>query len=300
MTKLQGYIRLTRPANLPTAMADIIAGAAVGFTLLKTELPLNEMLMSQAGHLFLLIVASVFLYASGVVLNDFFDRKTDAVERPERPIPSGVVTPTSALTFGLVLMILALVISFQVSFLSGVIAAGLALGILLYDALAKNHVFFGPLTMGCCRGMNLLLGMSLLGSVALWWLSLIPVLYIGAITLVSRGEVNGRNKTHITMAFFMYFLVLVFLVGLGMYTGSSYGYALPFIVVFASMVYVPLWNAFKKNTPGNIRKAVKAGVISLILLDACIAVIFAGWALGLSIIVLLPLSLFLARQFAVT
>ncbi|WP_242015615.1 UbiA-like protein EboC [Robertkochia marina] len=300
MSKLKGYIQLTRPANLPTAVADIVAGVAVSLTLMHGVEDAAAMASAHVGSILLLCLASVLLYASGVVLNDYFDRNVDAIERPERPIPSGVIPSRSALAFGLVLMCLGVLSAVMVSVLSGVLALFLALTILLYDAAGKRHVLFGPLTMGACRGLNLLLGMSLFGEVALWWMAVIPILYIGAVTLVSRGEVNGQNRSHITLAFFMYLGVIASLWGLMFYAGISFIYLIPFLIVFAAMVLIPLWRAYKNNSPANIRKAVKAGVISLILLDACIAVIFAGWTAGLSIVLLLPASLFLAKQFAVT
>ena len=49
-----------------------------------------------------LLAASAGLYAGGVVLNDYFDREVDAVERPERPIPSGRVAGSHALVLGCV------------------------------------------------------------------------------------------------------------------------------------------------------------------------------------------------------
>lgn len=281
-------------------MADILAGVVVSMTLMQGTEGIGAIAQSQVGNIVLLCVASVLLYASGVVLNDYFDRKIDAIERPERPIPSGVVPGNAALIFGLTLMVTGVASGFVVSDLSGYLALALASSILLYDVIAKHHVFFGPLIMGLCRGLNLVLGMSLLGELSLWWMAFIPVLYIGAITLVSRGEVEGSNRRHIAMAFMMYLLVLLFLAGLRIYGGGSLIYVVPFLLLFAIMILVPLWRAYKDNTPGNIKKAVKAGVISLILLDACIAVIFAGWTAGLSVVLLLPASIFLARQFSVT
>ncbi|WP_375373510.1 UbiA family prenyltransferase, partial [Micromonospora sp. ATA51] len=41
--------------------------------------------------------ASVLLYWAGMAANDWADRHLDAVERPERPIPSGRVSPPAAL-----------------------------------------------------------------------------------------------------------------------------------------------------------------------------------------------------------
>ncbi|MDX1326775.1 MAG: UbiA family prenyltransferase, partial [Arenibacter sp.] len=177
---LKGYLQLTRPANLPTAAADILAGIAIsGFFLASTQ---HEPLAWMA--VVLLIAASVLLYAAGVVLNDVFDYKLDQVERPERPIPSGVIPLTSAAVFGGVLMVLGIGAAFWVGLSSGLVALGLALSILLYDALGKHHPFFGPLNMGLCRGLNLWLGMSILGQLIHWQYALIPIIYIAAITLI--------------------------------------------------------------------------------------------------------------------
>lgn len=300
MKKLQAYLRLTRPANLPTAVADIFAGVAVSAALYARQDSVSGLAESLLLPVALLSLASVLLYASGVVLNDYYDRHTDAVERPERPIPSGIVSPWSVALFGSVLMLSGISVSFFVSALSGVLALLLALSILSYDGWAKRYPALGPLNMGICRGLNLLLGMSVFGEISLWWMAIIPVIYIGAITLISRGEVHGKNRSHILIAFVLYLAVLGSLTGLKVFGAGSFIYVIPFLVVFAIMILVPLLKAYLKNTPENIKKAVKAGVISLILLDACIAVIFAGWIAGISILLLLPVSLFLSRQFAVT
>ena len=65
-----------RPANIVTAHADILAGyAAAGAT--------------NGVHLVLLLAATTGLYGGGVVFNDVFDAKLDAMERPERPFQAG-------------------------------------------------------------------------------------------------------------------------------------------------------------------------------------------------------------------
>ncbi|NNG88201.1 UbiA family prenyltransferase, partial [Streptomyces cacaoi] len=42
-------------------------------------------------------VSSLFLYEAGMALNDWADRDEDAVERPDRPLPSGRIAPSAAL-----------------------------------------------------------------------------------------------------------------------------------------------------------------------------------------------------------
>jgi 4-hydroxybenzoate polyprenyltransferase len=75
---------------------------------------------------------------------------------------------------------------------------------------------------------------------------------------------------------------------------------IPFIALFAYMIFPPLINAIQKQEPKLIGKAVKAAVISLIILNASLSAAFAGWFYGLLVLILLPISLWLARKFAVT
>src|SRR5690606_34205690 len=135
---LKGYLRLARPANLPTAAGDVLAGVAISGIL--TGISLNtDWNTSKMWDISLLVFSSVFLYAAGVVLNDVFDHKLDKTERPERPIPSGLVSVRSAAVFGGVLMNLGVLFSFLVGSVTGMVALALGLFILLYDALGKHH-----------------------------------------------------------------------------------------------------------------------------------------------------------------
>lgn len=296
---LLGYARLARPANLPTAAADIFAGTAIGGLYLEQNL--LEVLSSEWGLFFLfLVLSSVFLYAGGVILNDVFDYRLDKIERPERPIPSGVVPLVSASIYGFSVLLMGIGFAFLVSLLSGLIAVALALSILLYDGLAKKHGFFGPLVMGICRGLNLVLGMSVLGDFTYVWLAGIPVVYIFAITLISRGEVHGDNKGHIVLAGILYSLVIVAILGVSFFYTETVLVTLLFLGLFSFMIFRPLTRAYTDNSPKNIKGAVMGGVISLIILDAALGATFAVWWYGLVILVLLPISKGLAKMFAVT
>lgn len=293
-----GLARLCRPANLPTAAADILAGIAI--SCFFSGIASVDYFLVDTGIITLLVFSSVFLYAGGVVLNDVFDAKLDGVERPERPIPSGVVSIKEAATLGAILMLLGCALAFMVSNTSGYIAGILAASIYIYDAIAKQHSFFGPFVMGICRGLNLLLGLSILGDLPIFWIAIIPVLYIFAVTLISRGEVHGDNKKHIVMAALMY-AVVVGLIATGITVHSTnLLISLPFLIFFTFLIYAPLLKAYKKNSPEHIKKAVMAGVLSLVVMDACWAVGFSNWYIGIGVLLLLPLSIMLSKLFAVT
>ena len=75
-THARAFLELLRPANVTTALGDVLAGYAIAGLGNLPALPW-------------LLGATVCLYAGGVVLNDVFDFEIDRRERPERPLPSG-------------------------------------------------------------------------------------------------------------------------------------------------------------------------------------------------------------------
>ena len=292
-----GYVRLMRPANLPTAAADILAGAAIAFwnnsvSLTTAHFPVSTVLY--------LVLSSVLLYAGGVVMNDVFDIKTDIKERPERPIPSGTVRLKSARIFGIILLLVGVLIAFTITQLSGFIAILLLFMILLYDGVLKENALLGPFSMGLCRSLNLLLGISVLGNLSYWPIALVPLVYIFAVTMISQGEVHGSNKRSIFFAGVLYAAVIFIVVYSAITNNIRNLEGIPIILGFVLMIFLPLVRAYQNNTPENIKKAVKYGVISIVFLDAALAVIVAPLWYALLILILLPISLILSRLFAVT
>ncbi len=289
---LRDYLTLMRPANLVTAVADILAGASVAAAVSGGVDP-------QLGWLAL---ATVGLYGGGVVFNDVFDLELDRIERPERALPGGRVTVASAVLLGGMLLFFGIIISALVSDTGGALAIAVAGLALLYDRKAKHHPVFGPLVMGMCRGGNLLLGVSL-SALALedyWWLGILPVVFIAAITLTSRGEVGGQNRSSIQLSLTLDVLVALALLLIPRFTIAEFWPLLPFFLLWFGMNVRAKLAAIRDNRPALIKKAVKTGVVSLIPLNACLAAGFLGWPAGVVVLLLLPVSLGLARLFAVT
>ncbi|WP_282113635.1 UbiA-like protein EboC [Maribacter stanieri] len=296
--KLMGFARLARPANLPTAAADILAGVAIALYLKNIEV--LKFLGDQSADILSLVFSSIALYAGGVVFNDVFDAELDAVERPERAIPSGLVPKREAVYFGIILMLIGITLAFKCSLMSGLISIALTIAILTYDAYFKQFSFSGPLNMGICRGLNLLMGMSILGMLSHWYISIVPVVYIFAITLISRGEVHGNNKKHIVWAGILYAIVILSIALVVMQQKDNLIVLLPFLILFGFLIFKPLVKAFKENSPSNIKKAVVSGVLSLVVMNACWVAGFSDWYLALAVLLLLPLSMLLSKLFAVT
>ncbi len=297
MKKLIAHIKLMRPANVVTAIADIMAGFAA------SGVAMWWVISGENGeNLFWLVLSTIGLYAGGVVFNDVFDAELDRVERPERPIPSGAASVWSAGTFGALLLILGIFSAWMVSNTSLLLALFVSVSALIYDAWGKHQNVLGPINMGICRGANLLLGVSAVPAMVteFWYISLIPIIYIAAITMISRGEVHGGSSTTIRWAGLMYGIIFISLTVLAFVFNPDFWQVIPFLALLAYFIFPPLFRAMRNPKPKLIGLAVKAGVLSLIILDAALATAFAGWLYGLIVLLLFPISRLVAKAFAVT
>src|SRR5690625_515944 len=190
----------------------------------------------------------------------------------------------------------------EVNTLALILTVAIALCTLIYNAWAKHSAVAGPLFMGLCRGGNFLLGGSLLpsGLAHIWYIALIPIIYISAITLISRGEVEGGSRLHGKTALFMIVFVLLLIPLFSLFQEFNFLISLPFYLLFAYMVLPPFKKASDSLMADDIRKAVKRGVVSLVIFNSVLAAGFAGWTAGVIVVLLFPLSAGVARLFSVT
>jgi geranylgeranylglycerol-phosphate geranylgeranyltransferase len=110
MGKLMGFLRLIRPLNCLMMGFAVIVGASLVSTLNFTI------------NLLLGFATSFALTAASMVINDFYDRKIDAINEPNRPIPRGDVSPKEALIFALVLSMIGLIAAFKTNLPSLIVA----------------------------------------------------------------------------------------------------------------------------------------------------------------------------------
>ena len=296
MIKINGFLQLMRPANIVTSVADVLAGIAISGFLFSTGMVPDSLM-----DVLLLCISTIGLYGGGVVFNDVFDAALDRIERPERPIPKGIVNIKEATALGIGLLLVGIIAATFVGPVSGALALVIAISALVYNKWSKHHFIIGPLNMGLCRGLNLLLGISILTASlgSSWFLAFVPILYIAAITMISRGEVHGGHRNVLYFAASLYGLVIVAILMLSILQGTVV-WTILFLIFFGWMIFSKLIIAVQNPLPQNIGKAVKAGVIALVLMNAAWAAAFGALYLAFFIILLLPLSLWLAKKFAVT
>ncbi|MDB5012933.1 MAG: hypothetical protein JWQ25_1135 [Daejeonella sp.] len=296
MKKITGYLRLMRPANMVTAVADVLAGIALSGFFGSWDFDLVHFL-----PVLLLCGSTKLLYGGGVVFNDVFDADLDRMERPERPIPSGLITYKEAFTLGTILLLAGIGLAFAVNPTAGFLSLAISFFALVYNKWGKHESLIGPVNMGLCRGLNLLLGISIVaGAVFNWWfIAFVPIIYIASITMISRGEVHGSTSKPLYGASFLYALVIA-LICYFSFTKDTLLFASIFLLPFAWMIFTPLLKAIKTPSGPNIGKSVKAGVIALIVMDAAWVAASGSFYVAIIVAFLLPISFWLARMFAVT
>jgi len=315
MKKLLAYLQLFRIPNVFTAMADIVAG----FVFARGELtPLPSFVC--------LIVASSLLYMAGMVLNDVFDLEQDRNERPERPIPSGRISRSTATGVGWAMLFAGVAIAWAAGFLpagsqsaaiswrSGLIATLLAACIVAYDAAMKRTPA-GPVFMGACRFFNILLGMSVAGQIAcggpVWLLryeqgQLLVAgaigVYIAGVTWFARAEASESHRGQLAGG------LLTMTAGLLMLAAYPW---LPDLPLFHFRGLETLWwqllvvligftivrsaaMAVYDPRPARVQNSVKTAILSLIVLDAAICTIVDPYAAFGVLALLLP-TLLLGR-----
>jgi 4-hydroxybenzoate polyprenyltransferase len=269
---LRAVLRLCRIPNVFTAFANVVAGV----------------LLARQGQFhaadLLLVAASGCLYLAGMVLNDFFDRRVDALERPDRPIPAGQVAPLTAASLGLALLAIGVVLAAVAGVRSLVVALLLVTAILLYDVRLKG-TGWGPFGMGACRFLNVALGLCA-GSFPGQWTWTAPVVmgtYTGVITYLARDEVGGSSRLRAQTA-----VSLMVLLGLGtavVLLDKMWGHwahvalTLPFaglVALQGSRLFRPLW---REATGPTIGRAIGGGILLMPAIDATM-VAAAGYPLG--------------------
>ncbi len=324
MQKFRATLQLVRLPAVFTAMADIF----LGFLLTHNKL-------EPAAVFGLLLVASSCLYLSGMVFNDVFDRRIDAVERPDRPIPSGRVSLPSAIGLGVLLMLAGIaaaaaaeIVSDSVQTSSLVIAGGLALCILAYDGFLKRTPL-GPVAMGGCRFLNVMLGAS--ATYFVWarpqtYVAVGLGIYIAGVTWFARHEAKQSSRAQLAWAMVVVNLglavliafvgrtfvpafdrVLVPLAGPGFEAADPkrvLAVILSAVIVLAVILLIVnrrMTIALLNPAANQVQTAVKTMLLSLVMLDATLIFFKTGDPLyALAIAALLLPAVILGRWIFVT
>lgn len=284
--KLSTALKLGRVSNLPTVWTNVFTGMALAGG------------VAVDPRLVILLLSLSLFYVGGMFLNDAFDSGFDARARPERPIPSGLVSAGLVYAVGFGMLAAGLVLLAWVGYgfepftqwrplLAG---AGLAAAIVFYNWHHKENPL-GPLVMGACRFLVYLSAGFAVASVLpgdVYVAAAVLLCYLIGLTYAAKKEHLGTLDNFWPLAF------LAVPVVYGIYLALARPAAFLPLLIFAGWMLFAL-KLLRRRAKGDVPRAVVSLIAGIALLDATILAGFGNWALAVLAVGAFALTLFLQR-----
>ncbi|MCD6428523.1 MAG: geranylgeranylglycerol-phosphate geranylgeranyltransferase [Desulfurococcales archaeon] len=181
--KVRAYLQLVRLHNLiATVVTTLIGYLAVVVSLgrygLSPAIPLSTVVLVAAG---------------GYAINDYFDVEVDLVNKPYRPIPSGIVSRKEALVLSIILMVAGVSLSIISGPVSFIFASLNALLLVMYSYKIKELGILGNVVVSFEGAASIIYGGLALaeyeGALSYVTYTSIPALY-AFLLLLSREVVK--------------------------------------------------------------------------------------------------------------
>ncbi len=169
---------LARASNLPTVWSNCLAGWLLGG---GYDWPTWGLVVVCFG--------ASCLYTGGMFLNDAFDLDFDRQFRPERPVPSGLISARTVWVSGSLLLLIGTSALAWFGPVTALLTVLLVAMILAYDAVHKKTIL-SPLLMGACRFLLYLVAASVVTAVSGFaiWSALVLALYIAGLSYIAKAE----------------------------------------------------------------------------------------------------------------
>jgi len=275
-TPARGLIALLRlPYWLMTGGLSVLTAFAIA------KNPLNLSLQT----VLLIFFSMAFITSAGFAINDYFDRESDAVIKPKRPIPSGALTLRQVVAVSSVLFTAGLVMAVFINWLSFAIIAADSGLLLVYSMFVKRKSGFAAnVLVGILTGTAFLYGEATISSpstISIISLSLYPIALgtVGGNVLRDVLSIEGDSKigyptlpqkigigdsTKLAAGFFLLtglFAPLPFLLA-----NFNIYYLLPILVWSVLLIYSSIRLATGSSNVVNVRKYERVVTMSMILL----------------------------------
>ena len=279
-TPARGLIALLRlPYWLMTGGLSLLTAFAI------TKNPLSLGIQT----ILLIFFSMAFITSAGFAINDYFDRESDAVIKPKRPIPSGALTLKQVVAVSGLLFVLGLIMASFINWLSFAIIAVDSLLLLIYSTLVKRKSgFVANALVGILTGTAFMYGQATISNtVSLISLSLYPIAFgtIGGNVLRDILSIEGDSKTgyptlpqkigstNSAKVAALFFTLTGLLAPLPFFIGEFSVYYLPLILLWSVLlIYSSIRLVTSASTVANVRKYERIVTMSMILLPLALII----------------------------
>ncbi len=102
-TRVYHLLTLSRPINCIMVIFGVITAAFISV----------DQVYMYADKILLAAIVAALITAGGNTIDDYFDRKIDQINKPNRPLPSGKIKPELALVYAFLLFLFGIFLSFE-------------------------------------------------------------------------------------------------------------------------------------------------------------------------------------------
>jgi len=245
----------------------------------------------------LIFFSMACIASAGFAINDFFDKESDAIIKPKRPIPSGALSLKQVLAVSGSLFALGLVLASLINWLSFAILLVDSALLLIYSWLVKRKSGFAAnLLMGILTGTAFMYGeATIANSVSLISLSLYPIAFgtIGGNVLRDILSLEGDSKVGYptlpqkignpksAKVAAVFFVACGVLAPLPFFIGKFTAYYLPLILLWSVLLFYSSTRLVTSaSTVANVRKHERLITMSMILLPLALILEALSTAIG--------------------
>ena len=241
----------------------------------------------------LIFFSMACITSAGFAINDYFDKESDAVIKPKRPLPSGTLSFKQVIGISAFLFALGLVLALCINWLSLVIISVDSALLLIYSATVKRKSgFVANVLVGILTGTAFLFGEAAISSppnLTLISLSLYPIAFgtIGGNILRDILSLEGDSKVgyptlpqkigniNSVKVAAVFFVVCGVLAPLPYLIGGFTIFYLPLILLWSALlVYSSIRLVLSASAVENVKKLERLITMSMILLPLSLANVF--------------------------
>ena len=186
MSKVKAFYKLARPFNAISGALAVFLGGYVARTGAWDKVALAALV-------------TFLITGAGNAWNDYLDIEIDKINQPNRVLPSGQISPRSALIFSIVLTALGLIIAAFINPAAFLVALAASIILFIYSWKLKSTVLMGNATVAAISALSVVFGGIAAGNVwpTLWLAAIIGVAITGREVLKTLADYEGDLRQHV-------------------------------------------------------------------------------------------------------
>ncbi|MBT3603340.1 MAG: geranylgeranylglycerol-phosphate geranylgeranyltransferase [Candidatus Latescibacteria bacterium] len=263
--RLIALLEIPRPFNCAITFLSVLLGGWLG--------PLQI-----SAHLLLAALSAALITGGGNVLNDLCGVTEDQINKPQRPLPSGRTSRTSATALTVLLLLSGLTIGFSLPISAFLIALTAVIVLISYNFWLKRIPILGNLSVSTLGGLAFLYGgfAAQAYQPALWPAAFATLFHLGREILKDLEDIIGDRilsgstiplswgrsltRTLITFIFSTLIILTPFPALIDTY-GNVYLAIVSLLNLSLIYVLIRLWRTDKPETLSHLSHILKAGML---------------------------------------